>query len=1071
MALTVGELNAVLSVDDTAIDPTLRRIEGALRASGQRMGSDAADAGEQAGRELGEGIADGAAGAVQGARGELVAAARRAGDAAGDAMGDALADGAEQGADEAVTAAEGGMSRLQMVAAGAGVAAGGALMMGMAQAMEQSQITGRLGAQLGTTPAVAQRYGKIAGEMYASAVTADFQTAADAISTTMRAGLLPPSATNAQIQSIATKVTDLASTFELDLGQSANAVGQIMKTGLAPNAQTALDVITRGLQVMGPRADDIADTFNEYSTIFRQLGISATDATGLMSQGLKAGARDTDVVADALKEFVLITQGGGDEVDKAFAKIGLSGSKMQDAFSKGGPGAKKALDQVFDGLRKVKDPADRSAIALALFGTKAEDTQKALFSLDPSKAAGALGKVGGAADRMGNTLRDNAGANLAAFQRGAMQTLVNVLGGQVVPALMSAGRWMQQHGTEVKIFAGIITAVLVPALILMGVNATVAATRTAAAWTMSGASAARSAGAQVLAAGRVAGAWLMMGVQSMLQAGRMAAAWLIGMGPVGWVIAAVIGLVALIVANWDTVVKYTTMAWDWIWQKVKTAVQAVLDHVAWLGSLPGKIATWFGQMKDRAILKMAELLIWLRGLPGRAVAALSALGGRLSASASSAWERFKTAALLKAATFLIWVRGLPGRIVSYIGNVNSLLVSKGTAVVQGLWSGISSMGGWLKGKILGWARSVIPGPVAKALGIASPSKVTTQQGRWIARGLMEGLTGSTKQVKSAATKLADVVRDSMAPGKKRAKALGRIAADSKQLSRLASQEERLADRMKAAQKKIATLAKDRDKLASDIRKGVMDDANITKMDSSQGISAGSIIDKLRSDRAQAMQFATHLAALRKKGLRADLIAQIAQAGVAQGSASAAALAMASKSEITQLNKEQKLLAGAAKKAGTTAAGAMYGSGVQAAQGLIRGLRSQDKAIESQMMKIAKSMQGAIKKALGIRSPSRVMAALGQYIPAGLVRGIEAGRGAVDRSMAGLVSTPTPGQMTANAMAAAAGARGRERQRPIVISFDGSRGNELDKFLLDRMREQVRKVAGTDVQFAFTGRRA
>ncbi|WP_037656509.1 phage tail tape measure protein, partial [Streptomyces achromogenes] len=98
---------------------------------------------------------------------------------------------------------------------------------------------------------------------------------------------------------------------------------------------------------------------NEYSTIFRQMGISATDATGLLSQGLQAGARDTDVVADSLKEFVLITQGGGKEVDAAFAKIGLSGKEMQKAFTKGGPEAKAALDKVFDGLRSVGSESDR----------------------------------------------------------------------------------------------------------------------------------------------------------------------------------------------------------------------------------------------------------------------------------------------------------------------------------------------------------------------------------------------------------------------------------------------------------------------------------------------------------------------------------------------------------------------------------------------------------------------------------------------------------------------------------------------------------------------------------------
>ena len=43
--------------------------------------------------------------------------------------------------------------------------------------------------------------------------------------------------------------------------------------------------------------------------------------------------------------------------------------------------------------------------------------------------------------------------------------------------------------------------------------------------------------------GQVA-AWVLLGAQSLLQAARVAAAWLIAMGPIGLVIAAVVGLMA-----------------------------------------------------------------------------------------------------------------------------------------------------------------------------------------------------------------------------------------------------------------------------------------------------------------------------------------------------------------------------------------------------------------------------------------------------------------------------------------------------------------------------------------------
>lgn len=614
------------------------------------MTGDADRSGQDAGQALGEGFVRASDGSIRDARGRFVSAGRTVGGAAGDALGDGLRQGADDGADDAAQAAEGGFSRIKLAAAAAGVAAGAVLMAGIGQALDQSRITGRLAAQLGATPAVAQRYGKIAGAMYAAGVTEDFQGAADAISATMRAGLLPTGATNSQIREISTNVTDLASTFELDLGQTANAVGQIMKTGLAPNAKAALDIITKGMQGMGPRADDIADTFNEYSVIFQRLGLSAQSATGLMSQGMRAGARDTDVVADALKEFTIEGVAGSAKIVSGFQNIGLNSSQMVDMISAGGPKATQALQMTLDKLRAMEDPVKRDAAATELFGTKSEDVQKALLALDPSKAVGALGTFSGAADKAGNSLRDNAGTRVEAFKRSLEQGVVNVLGSQVIPTMMRFGTWAQQNSGTVQILAGVIGGALLPVLVLMGVTATVSAAQTVAAWVTSGASALASAGTQVAAGARVGATWLLMGVQAMLQGARMAAAWVIAMGPIGWVIAAIVGLVALIYANWDRIKSATSAAWDWIWGKIKgigkSIVTTILNFV-------------FGALR--------------------------------------AWDKLKIQIALKIVQLVTYVRGLPGRIKGAIGNLGSLLLEKGRNIVQGLWNGIKGMGAGSRG--------------------------------------------------------------------------------------------------------------------------------------------------------------------------------------------------------------------------------------------------------------------------------------------------------------------------------------------------------------------------------------
>jgi phage-related minor tail protein len=1028
VALTVGELNAIFTIDDRAVNPALRRAEQALRQAGSDMGDDAERAGQQAGTALGGGFVRGADGQWRNMQAELVDAvtaaaleaereAHMGGQRAGDALGDGLTDGAADGADDAVDSAGSRLDRLKTAALGVGVAAGAVLMDAFAQAMEQSQITGRLGAQLGATGPEAQRYGHIAGQMYANAVTEDFQGAADAISVTMRSGLLPTGATEAQIQSISTKVSDLASTFELDLGQAANAAGQMIKTGLAKDGPQALDVMTRGLQVMGPRADDIADTFNEYSTIFRQMGLDATTTTGLLSQGMKAGARDTDVVADALKEFTLITQGGGKEVDAAFKKIGLSGKEMQAAFAKGGPEAKKGLDKVFDGLRRIKDPAERNAVALTLFATKSEDTQKALMALDPSSAASALGQVGGAADKMGNSLRDNAGAKVEQFKRKAMQSLIDFLGTSVIPKLSLVFNFVQEHSGAFKAAA-------------VGVLALGAAFSVAA-----------------------IGVWAMN--SAMLA------------NPMFWIIAgiavAVVGLVMLVVTYWGQIKSATLAAWSWVVNKLVWAkdmmVQAFLNF-----TLIGLIVKHWSTIKKTTVSAWNSLVAWVKGVPGMLYNAF--LNFTLIGLVVKHWSTIKKVTVSKALEMVAWVRGLPGRISGAMGSMGSLLVQKGRNVVQGLWSGIRSMGGWIRSQLMSWAKSAIPGPIAKALGINSPSKVTAAQGRWIARGLIEGLTGSSKQVKAAATKLADIVADSMRPGRARSSALKRISQDSKKLIKLADQRERVASRLKTAQKRLSDLTSARSKLAADVKKGVLDSADITKQDSGGWPqTAETILAGLKQDTAAAQQFAKNLATLRKKGVRADLIAQIAQAGVEQGSSAAAALANANASQVKQINAQQKALVTAAGQAGATAGDAMYGAGIHAARGLVKGLASQQKQIEKQMLQIAKGMSKAIRAALGIKSPSRVMARVGAYTAEGLRRGIESGRTAVNRSMASLVETPAPGSWDS----ASGKARAAASQR-VVLELRSS-GSAEDDYLIGRVRRGIRKKGGGDVGLVLGGRRA
>ena len=1078
MALTVGELNGLITIDDRTVDPTLRRVEGALRQAGQHMGDDADRAGQQAGQQLGDGIVRGADGQLRDLRGNVAdavrdagnaatPAARNAGEDAGNALGDGLADGAGDGADAAVGEVTSNLDKLKTVGAGiaatAGAAIGAALMGAISDYMEQGQIVGRLAASLGETPAEAQRYGKLAGKLYADAIVEDFQSAADTIGAVMGSGLVPADATNKQIESISRKVADLANTFDQDLPAVTNAATQLIRTGLAKNADEAFDLITKGFTSSANKADDFLDTINEYGTQFRKAGVDGSQAIGLLNQAIRAGARDSDIAADAIKEFSIRAVDGSKSTASGFKSLGLNADDMAKKFAKGGKTANGVLDLTLDKLRKVKDPVKQSQIAVELFGTQAEDLGQALFAMDPSKAVNALGQVGGAADKMGTALRDNAGTRLEQFKRGVQQGLVNFLGGTVLPKL-----------TEVKVAAGHLWDDA-------GKGGQAGADRVVAFFGLVGQrllAKAKELAPKFIAglsqAGQQVADWIMSNPESALKIGAIAAGIALAIALLPVLVAGAIATAAslivvgftrrMISATNENLPKWLSAFANWI--TAKTA--AIPGYFNQIGTA---IGGWFGGLWSRYLSgpvnrQWNSFLNTVRALPGRAVGALAALAPSLTGVSNRSWQQFASAAASRAASFIGWVRGLPGRISSGMGSLGSLLYGKGQNVVQGLWNGISSMSGWIRGQLMSWAKSAIPGPIAKALGINSPSKVTKAQGRWIARGLVAGLTGNTKQVKSAATKLADIVRDSLSPGKRRSKALKLISVQSGALAKLANREAALATRMKTAQKRVSDLVKARDKLAADVKAGVLSGADITKQETGGWPqTAESILAGLRADTKAAQVFAKNLATLRKKGVRSDLIAQIAQAGVDQGAGSAAALATANSGQIKQINAQQSALVKAAGQAGSTAGNAMYGAGIQAAQGIVRGLQSQQKAIDKAMLRIAKGMSKAIRKALGIKSPSRVMALVGQYTAQGLIKGVEGQRSAVNRSMASLVETPAAGSWDmASSRARAAAAQ------KVIVEFRGSARGE-DAYVLGKMRRGVKRVSGGDVQFAVSGRRS
>ncbi|WP_316276316.1 phage tail protein [Bacillus velezensis] len=236
------------------------------------------------------------------------------------------------------------------------------------------------------------------------------------------------------------------------------------------------------------------------------------------------------------------------------------------------------------------------------------------------------------------------------------------------------------------------------------------ATRMAAAWTAAQISNFISllvaGGKQMVLFGRQL---VVLAAQAAAQAARMAASWVIAMGPIGWITAAVVGLVALIIANWDTVKSATIAVWgaisSWlstVWTGIKTIATSTWNGLksffsnVWNGIKKTATSVWNG-------IKNTITSIW-SGLKSAAVTAFTymraqivnriiatrdkmiSIWNAIKSKVSSIWNALKSAAV----TAFTYMRA---QIVNRIIATRDKMISLWNAIkskVTSVWNALKS---------------------------------------------------------------------------------------------------------------------------------------------------------------------------------------------------------------------------------------------------------------------------------------------------------------------------------------------------------------------------------------------
>lgn len=289
---------------------------------------------------------------------------------------------------------------------GAGAAVGGFIMEGVEKATEQRRIGGMIAAQTGQATDAAGRLGEMAGDIYAENFGESIDQVGEAITSLFQNEVIDTSAPEQAVEDLTKKVLTLSQTTGESVEKVTRSAQQLVLTGLAGSFGQAMDMIQKatedGLNVSG----ELLDTIDEYSVQFQRMGLSGAEAFGLLEQATDAGARNIDVVADAIKEFDILAQDSTSSAARGFRTLGMDVGQSMAAVAAGGAPAKEVLREVLNRLQELPPSVQRSTAAVDLFGTKAEDLGNSLYAMDVDTVTESFGKFDGAVEKASKTVND-----------------------------------------------------------------------------------------------------------------------------------------------------------------------------------------------------------------------------------------------------------------------------------------------------------------------------------------------------------------------------------------------------------------------------------------------------------------------------------------------------------------------------------------------------------------------------------------------------------------------------------------------------------------------------------------
>lgn len=713
MTLSIGTLVGHVTLETDEAEKSAGALTGKLTSSGKawekamgvagRHAGNAASAGMAAGAKAG---ADGAGKALSEGLGDLPETA----DETGENSGEALGFGFLRVIPELLSRIEGKWKTgLAVVATTAGAAFSAALV----GAMDIEPSRDRVAAALDLSAEDARKAGAVSAGLFADAWGESGQEIDAAVEAVMSSIKGMRKASQSELTEVTQAALTLSAAMGVDVVRASQVAGNMIKNGLAADGVEAMDLLASAMsKVPVQLREDVLDATDEYGQFFNSLGIDGPKAMALLAGSAGKGMYGIDKMGDAIKEFTILSTDGSKSTIAALDNIGLSYEDVENELLAGGPKAAKSFEKIVAGLLSIKNPAEQSRAAIALFGTPLEDLgtkdiPKFLKSM--RTGAGGMKDFAGTTDRMGKTLNDNAKTNLTGFTRKVQTGFVNLIGGKVLPKLTewsaamdkSVGPALRAIGDAVASVTKFLMEHKGVTLTLVGVIAALAAVTAAHAVVLgvsSGALAAWLLGTKIVTAATKAWAAVQWALNIAMSA-----------NPIGLIVLAIIALVAGVILAYNKV--------GWFRDAVNAAFGGIKAAAIAVGTFFTKTLPKFFTDAWNKIVSVTTTLVvgyikFVSFIPRKILGGLAGLGGKLAGLFRGAFNGALNIARSIGGQIVGWITSIPGK----LGALGAKFGRAGKGLLQDFIDGMKNAAGiisGLAGNVWDAVRGMINGGIDK----------------------------------------------------------------------------------------------------------------------------------------------------------------------------------------------------------------------------------------------------------------------------------------------------------------------------------------------------------------------